>query len=134
VGPKKPLAPAACSCYILTSEGWLICLITSYADAMADLDKRVTDLEQFYRDIPELVNLRLSTLEGRLEPRLATLEKQQAMLTQDMRALRNDMVGLRREMYEMKAELKGEIGELRDEVRALRAGVTAIMQHLKIIP
>lgn len=94
---------------------------------MADLEKCVTDLEEFYWDIPDLVNLRISSLEGRIEPRLATLEKQQAMLTQDMRAIRNELTVVKREL----ADINAKIGTMESDISGLKAEVSGLKDGLK---
>jgi chromosome segregation ATPase len=124
---------------------------------MADLDnieRRVTELESFYRDIPELLNLRLAAMEGRIEPRLASLEKQAAMTTQDIRLLRTALrdlevkfegrlsgvegrlSGVEGKLSGVEGKLSGVEGKLSNiegDLTALRAGVSAILAHLGIV-
>lgn len=124
---------------------------------MTDMDiieKRLRDLESFYTDLPEILNLRHERLEtaardhsarfDEINGRLNLMDRQMAMLTRDVRDMRSgvtrqliemdqrlvaqqaDIKALQADMAAVKSTLKTDVSALKTDVSALKTDVSAL--------
>jgi archaellum component FlaC len=114
------------------------------------IDKRLTDLESLFADLPDLLNIRMERIdkalkanEGRFDEmagRLNLLDKQMGMIVRDVRDLRNGVMamfaaqdkeisGIRADVSGQNADistLKADVSTIKADVAELKADVTEL--------
>lgn len=82
----------------------------------ANIEKRVSDLEQMVDSIPDILNVRFS----RIDRELAEIKEQQAVHTQRFTTLERKVETLNKKLALGFGEMMGEIKGVKGEIAALR--------------
>jgi hypothetical protein len=104
------------------------------------IEKRVTDLESIYTDMPQLLNLRFDEVNGRLN----LLDRQMATVIRDLRDIRGgvtrqlvaqdgEIAGLKTDMAGLKADMAGlnaKFDAQGSEMSGLKAMLAEVLARL----